>query len=306
MFLCVALRGSTRCNGNMGVKICVTDVWKTFPTPKGPLPVLEALDFTVAEGEFVALVGPSGCGKTTLLHILAGFDRPDRGEVKVDDRPIQGPSRQGIYVFQRGAVFPWLTVQQNMTLVLRDLLPAERQRLADEYLALAGLQGFERAYPHQLSGGMLQRVELARALVTRPEILYLDEPLGALDALTRLRMRMELRRLLAHEHCTTLMVTHDVEEALDLADRVIVFSPRPATIRSSVSVPFPHPRPLMHRSMLELKGQILPALCELWDRLDVTAEIESAGCVPKQGIICGITLSGEEVALLTSEYPDYF
>jgi len=174
----------------MGAKICVTDVWKTFPTPQGPLSVLAEVDFTVAEGEFVALVGPSGCGKTTLLHILAGFDRPDRGEVRVDDRPIQGPSRQGIYVFQRDAVFPWLTVQQNMTLVLSDLPPAERQRLADEYLALAGLQGFERSYPHQLSGGMLQRVELARALVTRPEILYLDEPLGALDALTRLRMRM--------------------------------------------------------------------------------------------------------------------
>jgi halogenation protein CepH len=387
----------------MDDKICVTDVWKTFPTPQGPLSVLAEVNFTVAEGEFVALVGPSGCGKTTLLHILAGFDRPDRGEVRVDDMPLQGPRRQGIYVFQRGAVFPWLTVQQNITLVLRDLPSSERQRLADEYLALTGLHGFERSYPHQLSGGMLQRVELARALVTRPEILYLDEPLGALDALTRLRMRMELRRLLAHEHCTTLMVTHDVEEALDLADRVIIFSPRPATIRSSVSVPFPHPRPLTHRSMLELKGQILqalgvagdvegdtanvrpadhtrsralrprggraqayvnpaalspeaaasaerfdvvvigggpggasaatilaerglkvlilerqrfprfhtgesllPALWELWDRLDVTAEIEAAGFVPKQGIIFGMTRSGEEVALLTSEYPEYF
>jgi halogenation protein CepH len=305
-------------------------------------------------------------------------------------------------VFQRGSVFPWLTVQQNMTLVLRDLPPAERQRLADEYLELAGLQGFGRAYPHQLSGGMLQRVELARALVTRPEILYLDEPLGALDALTRMRMRMELRRLLAHERCTTVMVTHDVEEALDLADQVIVFSPRPATIRSSMSVPFPHPRPLTHRHMLELKGQILqglgvkdaeedaismspadvarsrvlrprggralayassaalspaaavsverfdvvvigggpggasaatvlaerglkvlllerqrfprfhtgesllPAVWELWDRLDVTAEIEAAGFVPKQGIIFGMTRSQEEVVLLTSEYPEYF
>jgi len=254
------LRGWMRWNGGMGAKISVTDVWKTFPTPKGPLPVLAEVDFTVAEGEFVALVGPSGCGKTTLLHILAGFVQPDRGEVRVDDRLIQGPRRQGIYVFQRGSVFPWLTVQQNMTLVLSDIPPAERQHLANEYLELAGLQGFGPAYPHQLSGGMLQRVELARALVTRPEILYLDEPLGALDALTRLRMRMELRRLLAHEHCTTLMVTHDVEEALDLADRVIIFSPRPATIQSSVSVPFPHPRPLTHRSIIELKGQILQTL----------------------------------------------
>src|SRR5262249_14966293 len=117
-----------------------------------------------------------------------------------------------------------------------------------------------RAYPHHLSGGMLQRVELARALVTRPEILYLDEPLGALDALMRMRMRRELRRLLAHERCTTVMVTHDVEEALDLADHVIIFSPRPATIRSCLAVPFPHPRPLMHGTMLALKGQILQGL----------------------------------------------
>src|SRR5215510_11534506 len=128
----------------MDAKICVTDIWKAFPTSKGPLAVLEAVDFTVAEGQFVALVGPSGCGKTTLLHILAGFDRPDRGEVTVDDRPIQGPRRQGIYVFQRGAVFPWLTVQQNIMLVLRDLPSAERQRHSDEYLELTGLHGFER------------------------------------------------------------------------------------------------------------------------------------------------------------------
>lgn len=386
----------------MGDKIRVSDVWKTFLTPQGPLPVLAEVDFTVAEGEFVALVGPSGCGKTTLLHMLAGFIRPDRGTVCVDNRPIQGPGRQGIYVFQRGSVFPWLTVQQNMMLVLRDLPAAERQRLCNEYLALTGLQGFERAYPHQLSGGMLQRVELARALVTRPEILYLDEPLGALDALTRLRMRMELRRLLAHERCTTVMVTHDVEEALDLADRVIIFSPRPATIQASMQVPFAPPRPLTHPRMIKLKTQILqglgleesggdmvsvppveparprvlrpgggreqayasaarlssevaahaerfdvvvigggpggastatilaerglkvlilerqafprfhtgesllPALWELWDRLDVTGEIEAAGFVPKQGILFGMTRSQEEVTLLTSEYPEYF
>jgi len=249
-----------RYSGGMDAKIYVTEICKTFPTPKGPLPVLTEVNFTVAEGEFVALVGPSGCGKTTLLHILAGFVRPDRGEVRVDNRPIQGPRRQGIYMFQRGSLFPWLTVRQNMTLVLSDLPPAERQRLADEYLELAGLQGFGCSYPHQLSGGMLQRVELARALVTCPEILYLDEPLGALDALTRLSMRAELRRLLVHKRCTTLMVTHDVEEALDLADKVIIFSPRPATIRLSMSVSLPHPRPLSHRHMLELKGQILEGL----------------------------------------------
>ena len=244
----------------MGAKISVTDVWKTFPTPQGLLPVLAGVDFTVAEGEFVALVGPSGCGKTTLLHILAGFEQPDRGEVTVDARPVQGPSRKGIFVFQRGAVFPWLTVQQNLTLALRDRPLADRQRLAAHYLALAGLQGFEQAFPHQLSGGMLQRVELARALVLNPEILYLDEPLGALDALTRLRMRLEMRRLLARARCTTLMVTHDVEEALDLADRILIFSPRPATIQAMVPVPFAQPRTLTSRGLMALKERILRGL----------------------------------------------
>lgn len=244
----------------MGAKISVTDVWKTFPTRQGPLSVLEGIDFTVAEGEFVALVGPSGCGKTTLLHMLAGFEQPDRGEVIVDATPVRGPNRKGIFVFQRSSVFPWLTVQRNLTLALSDLPPAERQSLVDHYLALTGLQGFERAFPHQLSGGMLQRVELARALVTRPEILYLDEPLGALDALTRLRMRMELRRLLAREHCTTLMVTHDVEEALHLADRIIIFSPRPAKIQSIVHVPFSQPRTLTSLGIVALKERILQGL----------------------------------------------
>lgn len=224
------------------------------------MPVLEGIDFTVAEGEFIALVGPSGCGKTSLLHILAGFDRPDNGEVTIDAKPLQGPTRKGIFVFQRGSVFPWLTIQQNLTLVLSDLPPAERQTLASQYLELTGLQGFERAYPHQLSGGMLQRVELARALVVQPEILYLDEPLGALDALTRLRMRLELQRLLAHERCTTVMVTHDVEEALHLADRVILFSPRPAKIEAIIPVPFARPRSLASQGILELKERILRGL----------------------------------------------
>ncbi len=244
----------------MGAKIAVSDLWKTFPTAGGPLPVLANVEFSLAEGECVALVGPSGCGKTTLLQILAGFERPDRGAVLVDDRPLQGPQRTGVFVFQRGSVFPWLTVQQNVTLVLRHLSHAERQELATEYLALAGLQGFAHAYPHQLSGGMLQRVELARALVTRPAILYLDEPLGALDALTRLRMRVEMRRLLAREQCTTVLVTHDVEEALDMADRILVCSPRPATIQAVVPVPFPQPRTLTHPSLLALKASILREL----------------------------------------------
>jgi ABC-type nitrate/sulfonate/bicarbonate transport system ATPase subunit len=244
----------------MASKIAVKGLRKAYSTRKGPLPVLDGVEFTVADGEFVAIVGPSGCGKTTLLHILAGFDRGDSGEVTVDDKPVSGPSRKSIVVFQRGSVFPWLTVRQNLTLALDGLPQSEGRRLVDHYVALAGLQGFERAFPYQLSGGMLQRVELARALVTRPEILYLDEPLGSLDALTRLRMRGELLRLLSRERCTTVMVTHDVEEALHLSHRILIFSPRPARILSTVEVSFPHPRALSNPGMIALKARILREL----------------------------------------------
>jgi len=245
----------------MGNKISVTDLWKTYPTRKGPLPVLQGIEFTVTDGEFVALIGPSGCGKSTLLNILAGFSRPDRGEVVVDAKPVQGPSPRGIFIFQQGSVFPWLTVRQNLLFGLNGHhSKEERRRLADHYVEMVGLQGFERAFPYQLSGGMLQRVEVARALMVKPEILYMDEPFGALDALTRFRMRTELRRILSREHHTTLLVTHDVEEALHLADRIFILSPRPAKIQSIVEVPFPHPRVLSSGEMVELKVQILREL----------------------------------------------
>lgn len=244
----------------MDTKISVQDLWKTYPTRKGSLSVLAGLDFTVADGEFVALVGPSGCGKTTLLHILAGFERPDRGEVTVDTTPVTGPGPQSIVISQQGSVFPWLTVQQNLMFGLYGLSKPERRRLAAHYVAMVGLQGFERAFPFQLSGGMLQRVEVARALIVKPDILYMDEPLAALDALMRLRMRLELRHILATEHHTTLLVTHDVEEAIHLADRIFILSPRPMRIQSIKTVPFPHPRKLSSPEVVELKEEILREL----------------------------------------------
>ena len=243
----------------MGTKIVVQDVWKGYPT-RGSLSVLEGLSFTVADGEFVALIGPSGCGKTTLLNIMAGFDQPDRGEVSVDGKPVTGPTPQGIFIFQQGSVFPWLTVRRNLMFGLGNLPKAEKRRLADHYIELVGLKGFERAFPYQLSGGMLQRVEVARALVVKPEILYMDEPFGALDALTRLRMRNELRRILYRERHTVLLVTHDVEEAIFLADRILILSPRPAKIQSFVEVPSLHPRALSAPQLVELKERILREL----------------------------------------------
>ena len=240
----------------MHAKIALTDIRKSFPTDVGPLHVIGGVDFTVAEGEFVAIVGPSGCGKTTLLNIVAGFDRPDHGHVTVDGAVRNGPSPKGIVISQRGSVFPWLTVQQNLMFGLNGRRP-DKKALADHYAAVVGLTGFESGYPHELSGGMLKRVELARALVVKPEILYMDEPLAALDALTSLQMRFEVLRILAEERHTCLLITHDVEEAIHMADRIIVLSPRPTTVQATFDVPFAHPRNLACPGMIELKAAIL-------------------------------------------------
>jgi ABC-type nitrate/sulfonate/bicarbonate transport system ATPase subunit len=244
----------------MDTKIAVTDVWKVYPTRNGSLSVLEGIDFTVAEGEFIAIIGPSGCGKSTLLNILAGFDRPDRGAVALDGKPVSRPSSKGIVIFQTGSIFPWLTVQRNLMFGLNSLPKAEKRRLADHYAELVGLKGFEQVFPSQLSGGMRQRLEVARALMVQPEVLYMDEPFGSLDALTRLQMRTELLRILFRQRHTVLLVTHDVEEALHLADRILLLSARPARIQSVVDVPFPHPRKLSHPAVVELKEQILREL----------------------------------------------
>ena len=244
----------------MADKITVRDLWKAFPTRQGLLSVLEGIEFTVAEGEFVAIIGPSGCGKTSLLNIIAGFERPDRGEVTVDGVPVSAPSTKGIVMSQQGSVFPWLSVRGNLTFGLDGRPEPERRRIADHYMTLVGLQGFEGAFPHELSGGMLKRVEVARALAVQPAILYMDEPLAALDALTRFRMRIELLRILSGERHTSLLVTHDVEEAIHMADRILILSARPAKIRTVVNVPFPHPRKLSSPVVLALKEHILREL----------------------------------------------
>jgi ABC-type nitrate/sulfonate/bicarbonate transport system ATPase subunit len=241
-------------------KIAVTDVRKAFESRQGRLPVLEGVTLTVQDGEFVAVVGPSGCGKTTLLNIIAGFERPDQGEVRVDDVPITVPSPRGIVISQLGSVLPWLTVRRNLTFGLTGRPRAELNRLADHYAAMVGLEGFESAFPYELSGGMLKRVEVARALVMKPEVLYMDEPFAALDALTRYRMRIELLRILARDRHTVLLVTHDVEEAIHLADRILILSARPAKINSVVDVSVPHPRKLAGREVIDLKEHILREL----------------------------------------------
>jgi ABC-type nitrate/sulfonate/bicarbonate transport system ATPase subunit len=244
----------------MPAKIVVKDIRKAFASDKGPLSVLERVSFSVGDGELVAIVGPSGCGKSTLLNIIAGFDRPDQGRVTVDGAEKFKPSSKGILISQHGSVFPWLTVQENLMFGLNGQAHDDREALADHYAAMVGLKGFETSYPHELSGGMLKRAELARALVVKPEILYMDEPFSALDALMNLRMRNELLRILSEERHTVVLVTHDVEEAIHLADRIVVLSDRPATIQATFEVPFAHPRKLSSPEVQALRVSILREL----------------------------------------------
>ncbi|UCL84733.1 ABC transporter ATP-binding protein [Pseudomonas nitroreducens] len=219
-------------------------VAKSFPVDGRELQAIERFDLEVADGEFIAIVGASGCGKSTLLRLLVGLDREFQGEIRIDGKPIDGIGGERGIVFQEHRLFPWLTVEQNVALGLVNEPLSETGKAARvaDYLQLVGLTAFARAYPHQLSGGMAQRVAIARGLVASPRILLLDEPFGALDALTRQQLQEELQRIRQRERITTVLVTHDVEEALFLADRVVVMAPRPGRIKRIVEVPLEHPR----------------------------------------------------------------
>ncbi len=230
------------------------------------LPVLDNIDLSVAPGEFVALLGPSGCGKSTLLRLVAGLEQPDVGALLEDGAPITAPDPSRILVFQDPTLFPWRTVWKNVAVGLeaRGLLPAHKQRVADA-LSLVRLEAFAQAYPHQLSGGMAQRAALARALVNDPHLLLLDEPLGKLDSLTRLAMQNELVSLWQKVGFTALLVTHDVEEALLLADRVIVLSDRPARIVTEFLIDKPRPRRRDDADLVHLRQTILATLGPVHD-----------------------------------------
>ncbi|HXI14299.1 MAG TPA: ABC transporter ATP-binding protein [Thermoanaerobaculia bacterium] len=237
-------------------KVAVKSVGMTFSTLRNPLTVLSDINLEIHEGEFVCLLGPSGCGKSTLLNIAAGFIRPSSGEVTIDGSKVEGPDPRRIFVFQERGVFPWLTVEGNIAFGLFALGGAEQRRRIDHYVKLVGLTGFERAYPHELSGGMKQRLEVARALAVNPDVLFLDEPFGALDSITRLLMRRELLRIWEAERKTILFVTHDIDESVQLADRVVVMSARPAHIQKVVTINIPHPRDISDPRYLELRDGI--------------------------------------------------
>lgn len=248
-------------------RLRVTDLAYTYPG-RSPTHALAGVSLDVHDNEFVAIVGPVGCGKTTLLRLVAGFLRPTAGTVLHDGRPVTGPHPERGYVFQEEAIFPWMTVRENLEfgLLARGTPPPVRAAKVRELLALIELEGYPEAYPKELSSGMSKMVEVARVLATDPSVLLLDEPFGSLDAQTRARMQDELHRLWEARRTTVLMVTHDVEEAIHLADRIVVLSPRPGRIKADVKVDLPRPR--------ALEVRLSPAFAEIkrtvWALLGLT------------------------------------
>jgi sulfonate transport system ATP-binding protein len=242
--------------------IQIDAVSKQFRVNGAPLKVLDGVDLSVAPGEFLTIVGASGCGKSTLLRLIAGLDTEFQGEVILDGKRVTEPSLDRGLVFQEPRLFPWLTVTQNVALGLLNagLSKAARNRTVSEHIALVGLTGFQNAYPHQLSGGMAQRAAIARGLVNRPGVLLLDEPFGALDALTRARLQDELQRIWAAEGITMLLVTHDVEEAVYLGDRVVVMAPGPGRIAATFDVSQPRPRDRTNSALARLRDRVMAAL----------------------------------------------
>jgi sulfonate transport system ATP-binding protein len=253
-------------------------VSKAFRVNGAPLNVLDSVDLSVAPGEFLTIVGASGCGKSTLLRLIAGLDTEFQGDVILDGKRVTEPSLDRGLVFQEPRLFPWLTVAQNVALGLLNagLNKAEKNRSVAEHIALVGLTGFQDAYPHQLSGGMAQRAAIARGLVNRPGVLLLDEPFGALDALTRARLQDELQRIWAAEGITMLLVTHDVEEAVYLGDRVVVMAPRPGRIAATFDVPQPRLRDRANPALARLRDRVMAALVSTTSEQSLTETSQAA------------------------------
>jgi ABC-type nitrate/sulfonate/bicarbonate transport system ATPase subunit len=244
----------------VATKLSVEHVSMVFHRDGKSMDVLKEINLEVGQGEFLCLLGPSGCGKSTLLSTMAGFLSPTGGVVKIGGEVVTGPDPRRIFVFQERGVFPWLTVEGNIAFGLFQLTKKEREQRIAHYVELVGLGGFEKAYPAELSGGMKQRLEVARALAVNPDMLFLDEPFGALDSITRLTMRRELLRIWEAERNTVIFVTHDIDEAVQLADRVAVMSDRPSTIQQIVTIDIPHPRDINSSRYIELRKGIFDQL----------------------------------------------
>jgi ABC-type nitrate/sulfonate/bicarbonate transport system ATPase subunit len=242
--------------------LTLNGVSKTFRVAGKPVPALADIDLKINAGEFVSIVGASGCGKSTLLRLVLGLEKEHEGAILLDGKPILGPGLDRGIVFQEHRLLPWLTVEGNVAIALRKskLSATAKRATVREHLELVGLGGFAEAYPGQLSGGMQQRVAIARALVNRPRFLLLDEPLGALDALTRLRLQDEIKRIVRHEGITAILVTHDVDEAVYLGNRIVVMQPHPGRIASILPVVLPEARHRSDPAFLRLRDRVLGLL----------------------------------------------
>ena len=245
-----------------GIPLRIEGVSKSFMGRSGIVQALRPINLEVEAGEFVCLLGPSGCGKSTLLSLIAGLEPVTGGTIWANGKRVEGPGTDQVLLFQEAALFPWLDVQRNVEFGLRQLgIPAkERRVLAQHFIELVHLKGFERSYVHQLSGGMRQRAAIARALAINPAVLLMDEPFGALDALTRDRLHAELESLWTETRKTILFVTHNVREAIALGDRVLVFSPRPGRIVREFRIDLPRPRSLEDHNLVDVAAEIVTVL----------------------------------------------
>jgi sulfonate transport system ATP-binding protein len=236
--------------------IVLENVTRRFQNNNGELVALSGINLTVCQGEFISIVGGSGCGKSTLLRAISGIDPDYEGLIKVKGEEIRKPSKERGIIFQEHRLFPWLTAAGNVKFALNGISGAQKRTIAKQYLDLVGLSGFEKAYPKQLSGGMAQRAGIARALANNQEFLLLDEPFGALDAFTKMQMQNEIDAIRRKYNSTMILVTHDIEEAVFLADRVIVLSPRPGTIQRIFNVGLPHPRQRNNTEFIEIRRAV--------------------------------------------------
>ena len=259
------------------VILSIRGLRKVFQGPSSVI-ALDGIDIDIYEGEFLCIVGPSGCGKTTLLKIIAGLEKPTSGEVLLRQKPIKGPGPDRVMVFQEYTLFPWRTVLGNVIfgLELKSMPKEKAMEEAMKYIKLVGLEGFENMYPHELSGGMRQRVALARALACNPDILLMDEPLSALDAQTRNYMQEELIEIWNKTHKTIIFVTHNVEEAIYLGDRIVVLTSRPAKVKEIVNIELRRPRNRLSPDFIELRAKILSMLREEMEKLMLLSKQSSS------------------------------
>ena len=241
----------------------IHQLYKNFYIRGQKFEVLAGVDLTVKKGEMVAIVGASGCGKSTLLKLITTLESISSGEILLDGEPVNGPSPKCSMIFQEARLFPWLSVRQNIEFVISDAVPkAEKKEMVEYYINLVGLSEFTDAVPNQLSGGMQQRVSIARALATRPQLLLLDEPFGALDAFTRMSMQQEVLRIWEQDKTTMMIVTHDIDEAIYLSSRVVIMGKNPGVVKKSVPVNLPFPRDRTDPAFLEIRGEIMKEFLE--------------------------------------------